>query len=126
VFERWRAQWRAGRASRVVRIGERQVLEFDTPAAGTIDFVVRFDAEEETLIVRMLEIYAHDVLEKGQYRADMGLSETRKFGAYLAGLARDLGYTRMRLVGQRTRGRRKSDQELDFEVAHWLRDDGRG
>jgi hypothetical protein len=125
VFERWRAEWRRGRASKVIQFGAPQTFQVKTPTAGLIDIRVRFDDEGKTLGVRILESYAHDVLEKGQYRADMGVPEVRKFLAHIARAAADLGFKRMRVSGQRTRQRRQADQVLDFGVEQYLQDEAR-
>lgn len=119
MFERWRGQWRRGRAGRVIQFGSPQLFQVASPA-GLIDISVRFDQDGETLMVRILESYAHDVVEKGQYRADMGVPAVRRFLGHIARAAADLGFTRMRVSGQRTRQRRRSDQVLDFDVAQYI------
>jgi hypothetical protein len=126
VLRKLRADWRRGRATRVIRLGEDWTYEYDTPA-GPIMVVGRFRAEGETLILIFKEIYAKDVLDKGPYRAAGGLAAVRGFLEWVAGMASDLGYTRMRVQGQRTtrNEKRGGRQQFEWDLARYLRGDGR-
>jgi hypothetical protein len=122
VLSKLRADWRRGRARKFIRIGEDWTYEYDTPA-GPIILVGRFEAEGETLILIFNEMYAKDVLEKGEYRADVGLPSVRRFLDWVAAMAVDLGYTRMRVAGQRTKRnvKRGGRQRFEFDLDHYLR-----
>jgi hypothetical protein len=120
VFEKLRADWRRGRAARNLRLGENVTLEFDTPTAGPVIFYGRFDPDGETLVYTVHEIYAKDVLAKGPYQADAGLREMRSFAEWVARMARDLGFTRLRVYGQRSKGRR-GYQNFEFDLDRYIR-----
>jgi hypothetical protein len=122
VFERIRAGWRRGRASKFIRIGEDWTYEYDTPV-GPIVLVGRFEAEGKTLILIFREMYAKDVLEKGEYQATPGLPHVRKFLDWVAGMAIDLGYTRLRVAGVRTKrnDKRGGRQRFEHDLASYRR-----
>jgi hypothetical protein len=122
VLDRIRADWRRGRALKFIRLGEDWTYEYETPA-GPIILVGRFEAEGETLILIFKEMYAKDVVEKGEYRADAGLPSVRKFLDWVAGMASDLGYTRLRVAGIRTKrnDRRGGRQRFEYDLANFLR-----
>jgi hypothetical protein len=120
VFEKLRADWRRGRALRFFDLGKNVTFEFDTPSAGPIVFFGRFDPDGETLVFTVHEIYAKDVLVKGPYRAEAGLREMRRLAEWLAGMASDLGYTRLRFSGQRSKGRR-GVQDFEFPLDTYFR-----
>ena len=119
VFEKLRADWRRGRAAKFIRPGEDWTFEYRTPG-GPIMLFGRFDVEGETLILTFHEMYAKDVVEKGQYHADAGLPHVRGFLEWVAEMARDLGYTRLRVGGKRTKGRR-GYQNFEFPLDRYLR-----
>ena len=119
MLEKVKADWRRGRALKYIRVGEHFTYEYDTPG-GPIMLVGRFDADGETLVVKFHEIYAKDVLEKGQYQADMGVPHIRDWLEWVAGMAGDLGYTRLRAGGRRTKGKR-GYQNFEFPLDRYLR-----
>lgn len=122
VLDKLRADWRRGRARKFIRIGEDWTYEYETPA-GTIMLFGRFQAEGTTLLLIFSNIYAKDVLEKGEYRANAGLASVRSFLDWVAGMASDLGYTRMRVAGLRTtrNDKRGGRQRFEFDLANYLR-----
>ncbi|HST26205.1 MAG TPA: hypothetical protein VLJ76_09445 [Gaiellaceae bacterium] len=122
MLSKLRADWRRGRASKFIRLGEGWTYEYKTPV-GPMILVGRFEAEDETLILIFREIYAKDILEKGPYRADGGLENVRRFLEWVAGMAIDLGYTRMRVEGTRTTRKRRGAgrQRFEFDLARYLR-----
>jgi hypothetical protein len=121
VFEKLRADWRRGRALKVIQFGEDSIFEIKTPV-GPVMLVGRFAADGKTLVLTVREIYAKDVTgPKGQYRAEPGLGAVRNFMEWIAGMASDLGYTRMRVRGHRTRSRRKEEQNFEFPLDRYLR-----
>jgi len=120
VFEKLRADWRRGRALRFIKIGEDWTYEYKTPG-GPVILVGRFDAEGETLILTFHEMYAKSVMgPDGPHKADAGLPHVRGFLEWVAEMARDLGYTRLRVGGRRTKGRR-GYQNFEFPLDHYLR-----
>jgi hypothetical protein len=122
VFDGLRAKWRRGRANKNIRFGEDVTFEFNTATVGPVILVVRFEGDSETLVLTFLEIYAKDVMgPTGPYRAKAGLAEVRRFLDWIAGMAADLGYTRLRVRGQRTRTRRKKLQLFEFDLANYRR-----
>ena len=123
MFDRIRADWRRGRARRFIRIGEDWTYEYET-SVGPIMILGRFEEEGETLILIFREIYAKDVLEKGEYRATPGLAYVRKFLEWVAQMASDLGYERLRIAGARTsrNDKRGGRQRFEFDLARYLRD----
>ncbi len=125
MFERLAATRRRRRADKFIRVGENWTFEYKTPA-GPIILNGRFEAEDKTLILIVREIYAKDVLERGEYQAQPGLASVRGFLESVAELAVLLGYTRLRVAGQRTKRhlRRGGRQRFEFDLDHYLR--GRG
>jgi hypothetical protein len=120
VLEKLRADWRRGRALKFIRLGEDWTFEYKTPA-GPIMLVGRFDADGETLVLTFREMYAKSVMgPEGPHKADVGLGPVRGFLEWVAGMARDLGYTRLRVGGQRTKGRR-GYQNFEFDLDRYLR-----
>jgi hypothetical protein len=120
VFEKLRADWRRGRALRFIKLGENWTFEYKTPG-GPIILFGRFDAEDDTLVLTFKEMYAKDVMgPKGQYKADAGLPHVRGFLEWVAEMASDLGYTRLRVGGKRTKGRR-GYQSFEFPLDKYLR-----
>ena len=122
MFERLRADWRRGRARKFIQIGENWTYEYETPT-GPVMILGRFEEEGETLILIFREIFAKDVLEKGEYRATPGLAHVRKFLAWVAEMASDLGYKRLRVAGARTtrNDKRGGRQRFEFDLAQYLR-----
>jgi hypothetical protein len=125
VFEKLRADWRRGRASKFIRLGENWTFEYKT-RAGPMILAGRFREEGTTLILIFWDIHAKDVLERGEYRADVGLASVRGFLEWVAGMASDLGYTRLRVVGSRTKRNEKRGgrQQFEFDLARYLRGSG--
>jgi hypothetical protein len=120
VLEKLRADWRRGRALKVIRLGEDSTFEYKTPA-GPVILIGRFDADEDTLVLTVREIYAKDVMgPRGPYKADAGLASVRGFAEWVAEMASDLGYTRLRVGGKRTKGRR-GHQSFEFDLGRYLR-----
>ena len=122
VLDKLRADWRRGRARKYVRIDERTTFEYDTPS-GPLIVEGRFREEGTTLIFFVSSVYAKDVLDKGEYRAEAGLASMRKFLEWVAQLASDLGYERLRIVGHRTKrnAARGGRQRFEFDLAQYLR-----
>jgi hypothetical protein len=122
MFEGIGAARRRRRARKLIEVGENWTFEYDTPA-GTIMVHGRFEAKGETLVVIFRNIYAKDVLEKGEYRAEPGLASVRIFLQWIAEMAAELGYTRMHIRGQRTTRnvKRGGGQRFEFDIARFLR-----
>jgi hypothetical protein len=121
VLEKLRADWRRGRALKYIRLGEAFNYTWNTPTAGRILARVRFDAEDDTLVFKVLEINSEEVMgPKGPHRADVGLREIRTILDWIADMATDLGYTRLRVEGQRTNARRRY-QRFEFDLAQYHR-----
>ena len=125
MLNKLRADWRRGRATKFIRLGEHWTFEYET-RAGAIILFGRFEAEGDTLILIFREIYAKDVLEKGEYQADVGLASVRGFLEWVGGMASDLGYTRLRVEGTRTKRKRTGAgrQRFEFDIARYLRSSG--
>ncbi len=123
MFERIRADWRRGRALKQLKLGERQYWEWESGTAGTICGDLLFRAEDETLVLVFFSIYAKDVLEKGEYKADVGLGASRGFLEKIARLAADAGFSRLAVAGQRTKRHHKRGdrQRFEFDLAQYLR-----
>jgi hypothetical protein len=124
VFEKLRADWRRGRALKQLKLGERQYWEWESNTeAGTICANLRFSAEGETLVLRFLQMWSKVVVESEDphARGDLGLGAVRAFLDIVAQLGADCGFTRMRVEGQRTRQRRKDDQNFEFPLDRYLR-----
>jgi hypothetical protein len=124
VLDRIRADWRRGRALRQLRLGERQLWEWDSKTdAGIICGDLLFRAEEDTLVLVFFSIHAKDVEEKGEYRAAVGLDRVRAFLDLCAQLGADAGFSRMRVAGQRTKRhiKRGERQRFEFDLAKYLR-----
>jgi hypothetical protein len=128
VLERFRADWRRGRALKQLKLGERQYWEWDSEtAAGTICAYMTFEAEGETLELTFHEMWAKDEStitiegKHGARRADLTLTGVRAFLALVAGLATDAGFSRLRVGGQRTRHRRTRAQRFEFDLARYRR-----
>jgi len=129
VLDEFRAQWRRGRALKTLKLGERQHWEWDSKtAAGTLCGNLRFDVEDDVLVLTFAEIWAKDtglatiVGRNDTPRADLGLTGSFAFVEMVAGLAEDIGCTRLRIRGQRTRARRKRTQSVEFDLARFRRD----
>jgi hypothetical protein len=121
VLEKLRADWRRGRALKFIRLGEDWTFEYKTKTAGSIMLLLRFDAEGDTLVLTIREMYAKAVLgPKGPHVAHMGIGAIREFLEWVAEMARDLGYTRLRAGGRRTKGRR-GFQNFEFDLDHYYR-----
>jgi hypothetical protein len=125
VLERVAAAARRRRARKVITVGENWSYEYDTPI-GVVIVHGRFEDEGKTLIVIFRNIYAKDVLERGEYRAEPGLGSVRQFLEWVAEMAVELGYTRMRVQGQRTTRnlKRGGSQRFEFDLAQFLRGAG--
>jgi hypothetical protein len=110
------------RARSFIQVGKDWTFEYATPA-GPIMLVGRFEAEGRTLILIFREIYAKDVLDKGAYRAEPGLASVRRFLEWVAEMAVDLGYTRLRVAGRRTTRdlKRGGRQRFEFDLSQYLR-----
>jgi hypothetical protein len=125
VLERVAAAARRRRARKFITIGEDWTYEYETPI-GTVMLHGRFEEEGKTLILVFRNIYAKDVLEKGEYQAEPGLASVRQFLEWVAEMAVDLGYTRMRVAGARTTrsDKRGGRQRFEFDLARYLRGHG--
>jgi hypothetical protein len=124
VLERIRADWRRGRALRQLKLGERQLWEWESNTeAGVICGDMLFRAEEDVLVLTFFSIYAKDVEEKGGYQAPLGLDGVRSFLELCARLGAEAGFTRMRVAGQRTKRHHKRGdrQRFEFDLAQYLR-----
>jgi hypothetical protein len=124
VFDRIRADWRRGRALKQLKLGERQLWEWDTGTdVGLVCGEMLFQPEGDTLILVFFNIWAKDVAEKGEYQAPVGLGAARKFLELCAQLAADAGFKRMRVAGQRTKRhyKRGGAQRFEFDLAQYLR-----
>ena len=125
MLERVADARRRRRARKFIAVGENWTFEYETPA-GVVILHGRFEHEGGTLILIFRNIYAKDVLEKGEYRAEAGLGSVRQFLEWVAEMAVELGYTRMRVQGQRTTRnlKRGGRQEFEFDLARFLRGAG--
>jgi hypothetical protein len=125
VLSKLRADWRRGRARKFITVGENCTFEHKTPI-GPVVLHGRFEDDGKTLILIVRNIYAKDVVAKGEYRAEPGLGSVRSFMEVIAEMAAELGYTRMRVQGQRTTRnlKRGGRQQFEFDLARFLR--GRG
>ena len=124
MLERIRADWRRGRALRQLKLGERQLWEWESNTeAGVICGDMLFRAEEDVLVLTFFSIYAKDVEEKGGYQAPLGLDGVRSFLELCARLGAEAGFTRMRVAGQRTKRHHKRGdrQRFEFDLAQYLR-----
>ena len=124
VFERLRADWRRGRALKQLKLGERQYWEWDSDTeAGRLCADLMFRPEGETVVLVFFSIYAKDVLEKGEYQAQLGLAGGRRFLEIIAQLAADAGFSRLAVAGQRTKRhyKRGERQRIEFDLAQYLR-----
>jgi hypothetical protein len=122
VLERVAAAARRRRARRFITLGEDWTYEYDTPI-GVVILHGCFEEEGKTLILIFRNIYAKDVLEKGEYQAEPGLASVRNFLEWVAEMAVELGYTRMRVAGARTKrnDKRGGRQRFEFDLAQYLR-----
>jgi hypothetical protein len=124
VLRKLRADLRRGRALRTLKLGERQYWEWESSTeVGTICGDLLFRPEEDTLVLVFFSIYAKDVLEKGEYQADVGLREVRFFLETVAQLAADAGFSRLAVAGQRTKrsDKRGGKQRFEFDLGQYLR-----
>ena len=123
MFSRFRAEWRRARARKFISVGENCTFECKS-AVGPVVVHGRFEEEDKTLILIIRNIYARDVLEKGEYRAEPGLAAVRHVLRGIAQMAAELGYTRFRITGQRTKRhyKRGGRQQFEFDLARYLRD----
>ncbi len=128
VFEKFRADWRRGRALKTLRLGERQYGEWDSKTdAGTMCAYYRFDPDGETLVMTFHEMWAKDegrLVHEGRHgvqRANLTVQGARAFIDLAAGLAADAGFARLRFKGQRMRQRRESQQVVELDVARYRR-----
>jgi hypothetical protein len=128
VLSALRANWRKGRALKALKLGERQYWEWDSKtAAGTLCANLRFDVEGDALVLTFAEIWAKDpevaavVGRNDTPRADLGLRGSFTFVEIVARLAEDIGCTRLRIRGQRTRARRTRLQDVEFDLARFRR-----
>jgi hypothetical protein len=121
VFERIRADWRKGRALKYIKLGEPFNYTWKSKTAGEIVARVRFDAEGETLVMTVREIGS--VAHQSTERVDWGLREIRDMLEWVAGMAADLGYTRMRLTGPRAK-RAQGHQTFEFDLERFRRGSG--
>ena len=127
MLERIRADWRRGRALKQLKLGERQHWEWESDTeVGTVCGDLLFRPEDDTLVLVFFSIYAKDVLEKGEYQADIGLREVRLFLETVAQLAADAGFSRLAVAGQRTTrsNKRGGRQRFEFDLAQYLRGSG--
>lgn len=120
MFDKLRADWRRGRARKFIQFGQDWTFEYKTKTAGSVMLVGRFEEDGDTLVLTFREIYAKAVLTEGPYIAPMGIGATRGFLEWVAGMASDLGYTRLRAGGRRTKGRR-GFQSFEFDLDHYFR-----
>lgn len=124
MFERIRADWRRGRALKLLQLGQRQYVEWaSNTEAGTVCAELLFRAEDDTLVLIFFSIYAKDVAEKGEYQAPLGLHGVRSFLELCARRGADAGFSRMRVAGQRTKrnDKRGGKQRFEFDLAQYLR-----
>jgi hypothetical protein len=130
VLRKLRADWRRGRALKTLKLGERQYWEWDSKTpAGTLCANLRFDEDDGTLVLTFLEIWAKDEERTREAtgpqkvrRADLGLRGAFSFVTLVADTAADVGYTKLRIRGQRTRHRRKGLQSVDFDLYRFRQD----
>jgi hypothetical protein len=128
VLKKLRADWRRGRALKALKLGERQYWEWDSKtSAGTLCGNLRFDVEGDALVLTFAEIWAKDpdvATIQGRNdtaRADLGMRGSFAFVELVAALAEDVGCTKLRIRGQRTRARRTRLQDVEFDVARFRR-----
>jgi hypothetical protein len=122
VFERIRADWRRGRALKYVKLGEPFNYTWKTESAGEVFVRVRFDADGDTLVLTIREIGAADPIDSGGrlVKADLGLRELRTILDWVGDMAADLGYTRLRVEGPRSK-RPQGHQRFEFDVDRFRR-----
>jgi len=130
MFEKLRADWRRGRALKQLQLGTQQYWEWDSKTAGgTICANLRFDAEDETLVLTFLQMWSKEVAESDDphARGELGLGGVRAFLEIVGGLGADCGFTRMRVRGHRTtRSLRRGPQNFVFDLAQYRRDAASG
>ena len=122
MLNRIRADWRRGRARKFIELNKNWTFEYDT-RAGPITIAGQFRAEDTTLVLVLWDIHSKDALETGGDRPDAGVGEVRRFLEWVAGMAADLGYTRLRVKGSRTK--RGGMSQIEFDLARYLRSPGR-
>ncbi len=122
MFERIRADWRRGRALKYVKLGEPFNYTWKTASAGELFVRVRFDADGDTLVCTIREIGSADPIDPDgrPTKADLGLRELRTVLDWIAGMAADLGYTRLRVEGPRSK-RPQGHQRFEFELDRFRR-----
>ena len=116
---------------KALKLGERQYWEWNSKtAAGKLCAYLRFDAEDERLVLTFDEIWSKDperrksVAESSKQqirRADLGLGGGFAFVQLVADLALAAGFTKLRIQGLRTRQRRKRAQRVDFDLERFRR-----
>jgi hypothetical protein len=124
VLRKLRADWRRGRALKTLKLGERQYWEWDSDTeAGRLCAELMFRPEGETVVLVFFSIYAKDVLEKGEYQAQLGLAGGRRFLEMIAQIAADAGFSRLAVAGQRTKRhfKRGERQRVEWDLARYLR-----
>jgi hypothetical protein len=124
VLSKLRADWRRGRALKTLKLGERQYWEWESGTeAGRLCADLLFRPEGETVVLVFFSIYAKDVLERGEYQAELGLAGGRRFLEMIAQTAADAGFSRLAVAGQRTKRnlKRGGRQRVEFDIANYLR-----
>jgi hypothetical protein len=123
VLDKLRGDWRRVRALKALKLGERQYWEWESESdAGLLCANLTFRTDGDVLVLVFHEIWAKEVEgERGPHRADLGLSGAHRFLEVVSELAEAAGFTRLRVVGQRTRQRRKKAQRVEFDVARYRR-----
>ena len=129
MLDKFRAEWRRGRALKTLKPGERQYWEWDSKTgAGTLCAYLRFDADGDVLALTFFEIWGKDPervtyvgTRQGVPRAELGLKGAFAFVGVVADLAIDGGFSTLRFTGQRTRRRRKEVQNVEFDLARFRR-----
>jgi hypothetical protein len=116
VLERLRADWRRGRARKLIELDREIIVSFETETVGKVEIQGVFSDEGDTLHATIIAFYAHDHMTRsGEHRAPLGAREIYRFLEIVCSSAADLGYRRLRLSGKRVleEGRRR---EQDFTV----------
>jgi hypothetical protein len=118
VLSKLRADWRRGRATRYIKLDEGVNYSWSTKTAGEVVVRVRFEAHGETLVMIVREIGSADKMSAA--RVDVGIREIRGMLNWVAQMAADLGYTRLRVEGPRTT-RPEGKQSFEFPLDRFIR-----
>ena len=118
MLRKLRADWRRGRAKKYIRFGEPYNYTWETTTAGEILVRVRFDVDGDALVMTILEIGAVSV--GSTERVELGMREIRGMLEWVAGMASDLDYSRLRVQGPRTK-RTLGHQRFEFGLERYRR-----